>query len=141
MNRSKAWLNIRDSFWFMPAVYSMITVLIVIIISFVDSFIVFLFKDKFLEYFIVKKYTARKLYSTLVTSILTMTTLSFSVIMVFITTYATQFSPRILQNFMKSKFTQHVLGIYCSGFIYALLLLFLIDYSDLFIGPIMMVLL
>src|SRR5699024_11795799 len=49
--------------------------------------------------------------------------------------------PRILQNFMKSKFTQHVLGIYCSGFIYALLLLFLIDYSEPFIGPIMMVLL
>src|SRR5699024_4206766 len=85
--------------------------------------------------------TARKLYSTLVTAILTMTTLSFSVIMVVLTTYATQFSPRILQSFMKSKFTQHVLGIYCYGVIYALLLLFLIDYSEPFIGPIMLVLL
>src|SRR5690625_2843320 len=103
MNRSKAWLNIRDSFWFMPAVYSVITLLIVIIISFADSWIVSLLKNTFLEDFIVEKDTARKLYSTLVTAILTMTTLSFSVIMVVLTTYATQFSPRILQNFMKSK--------------------------------------
>src|SRR5690625_6850361 len=85
MNRSKAWLNIRDSFWFMPAVYSVITLLIVIIISFADSWIVSLLKDTFLEDFIVEKDTARKLYSTLVTAILTMTTLSFSVIMVVLT--------------------------------------------------------
>src|SRR5699024_11834981 len=98
-------------------------------------------KDIYNLVFYVKKNTENKFYSTLVTSIFTMTTLSFSLIMVFLTTYATQFSPRILQNFMKSKFTQHVLGIYCSGFIYALLLLFLIDYSEPFIGPIMMVLL
>src|SRR5690625_1545831 len=106
MNRSKAWLNIRDSYWFMPAVYSVITLRIVIIISFADSWIVSLLKHTFLEDFIVEKDTARKLYSALVTAILTMTTLSFSVIMVGLTTYATQFSPRILQNFMKSKFTQ-----------------------------------
>src|SRR5690625_7478899 len=42
---------------------------------------------------------------------------------------------------MKNKITHHLLGIYSSGFIYALLLLFLIDYSEPFIGPIMMVLL
>src|SRR5699024_12273161 len=106
-----------------------------------DSWIVSLLKDTFLEDFIVEKDTARKLYSTLVTAILTMTTLSFSVIMVVLTTYATQFSPRILQNFMKSKFTQNVLGIYCSGFIYALLLIFLFDYSVLFIRHIMLYLL
>src|SRR5699024_8796217 len=107
MNRSKAWLNIRDSFCFMPAVYSVIILLIVIIISVADLWIVSLIKDTFLEDFIVEKDTAIKLYSTLVTAILTMTTLSFSVIMVVLTTYATHFSPRILQNFMKSKFTQH----------------------------------
>lgn len=141
MNRSKAWLNTRDSFWFMPAVYSVITFILVILISLTNTWIVSLLKDTFLEDFIVGKDTARKLYSTLVTAILTMTTLSFSVIMVVLTTYATEFSPRILQNFMKSKFTQHVLGIYCSGFIYALLLLVLVDYNEPFIGPIVMVIL
>src|SRR5699024_11829429 len=85
--------------------------------------------------------TTRRLFSTPVTAILSMKTFSLSVIMVVLTTYATQFSPRILQNFMKSKFTHLVLWIYCSGFIYSLLLLFLIDYSEPFIGPIMMVLL
>src|SRR5699024_6324160 len=141
MNRSKAWLNIRDSFWFMPAVYSVITLLIVIIISFADSWIVSLLKDTFLEDFIVEKDTARKLYSTLVTAILKMTTLSLSVIMIVLTTYATQSAQRILQHFMKSKFTQHILEIYCTGFIYSLLLLFLIDDSEPLLGPIMMVLL
>src|SRR5699024_8371285 len=107
MNRSKAWLTIRDSFWVMPAVYSVITLLIVIIISFAESWIVTLLKDTFLEDVIVEKDTARKLYSALVTAILTMTTFSFSVIMVVLTTYATQSSPRILQNFMKSNVPQH----------------------------------
>lgn len=141
MNRSKAWLNIRDSFWFMPAVYSVITLFLVILISIGDTWLLSLFKGSVLEDFVIKKDSAKKLYATLVTAILTMTTLSFSVIMVVLTTYATQFSPRILQNFMKSKFTQHVLGIYCSGFIYALLLLFLIDYSKPLIGPVIMVIL
>lgn len=40
---------------------------------------------------------------------------------------------------MKSKFTQHVLGIYCSGFISALILLFLVDHSKPLLGPLIMI--
>ncbi len=139
MSKSKVWFNIRDSFWFMPAIYSLITLILVITISLTDTWIVSLFREDILKNFLIEKDTAKKIYSTLVTAILTMTTLSFSVIMVVLTTYSSQFSPRILQNFMKNKFTQHVLGIYCSGFISALVLLFLVDNSKPFIGPIIMV--
>src|SRR5699024_1701931 len=94
-----------------------------------------------LEYFFVERDTVIKVYSTLVTAILTITTFSFSVIIVVLTTYVSQFSPRILHIFINIQFTLHILWFYCSVFIYSLLLLFLIDYSDPFIGQIMMVLL
>lgn len=139
MNKSKVWLKLRESFWFMPAVYSIITLFLIVLISLTDTFIASLLKEETLKKLMIEKDTAKKIYSTLVTAILTMTTLSFSVIMVVLTTYASQFSPRILQNFMQSKFTRHVLGVYCSGFISALLLLFFVDHSQPLMGPVIMV--
>ncbi len=71
-------------------------------------------------------------------SILTMTTITFSSIMVVLTTYSSQFSPRTLQDFISDVVTQRVLGVFTGGFVYSLLLLlFLKDLSDkkLFLGP------
>lgn len=129
----------RESFWFMPAVYSIIAMFLVALIYLADDLLATIINDDLLKQLNTEKDTAKKLYGTLVTAILTMTTLSYSVIMVVLTTYSSQFSPRILQNFMKSRFTQHVLGIYCLGFILALLLLFLVDHGELVIGPVIMV--
>lgn len=86
MNKSKVWLNVRDSFWFMPAVYSIITLVFVIFISLADTWIASFLREDTLEKVLIEKDTAKKIYSTLVTAILTMTTLSFSVIMVVLTT-------------------------------------------------------
>src|SRR5699024_10487335 len=95
-------------------------------------------KDQIPKQLLTSKDTAKKLYAALVTAILTMTTISFSVIMVVLTTYSTQFSPRTLQDFMRSRTTQHVLGIYCFGFIFALLLLIFVDHGNPVAGPFIM---
>ncbi|MCF8000907.1 MAG: DUF2254 domain-containing protein [Halanaerobiales bacterium] len=64
--------------------------------------------------------------STIAGSLLSIVTISFSIIMVVLTTYSTQFSPRTLQDFLKSKITLKVLGIFIGGFIYSIVtLLFL----------------
>lgn len=139
MNKTKVWINIRDTFWFMPAAYSIVAIFTVLLINIADVWLVSAVKEDILKPLITDKDTAKKLYATLVTAILTMTTLSFSVIMVVLTTYASEFSPRALQNFMKDKVTQHVLGIYSLGFIFALLLLFLVDYGEPILRPLVMV--
>lgn len=137
MNK-KAWIDTRDSFWFVPAVYSILAFLLVLGLNYVDAWLISGFKDHIPKILITSKGVAKELYSALVTAILTMTTISFSVIMVVLTTYSTQFSPRTLQDFMRSKVTHHVLGIYCFGFIFALIHLLLVDKNDTIIGPIIM---
>ncbi|MFC4404637.1 DUF2254 domain-containing protein [Gracilibacillus xinjiangensis] len=138
--KNKIWLNTRDSFWFLPAVYIVCSIIAVLIIVVIDKNIVNQFEDSIPPILLTEKAIAIELYSSLVTAILTMTTISFSVIMVVLTTYSTQFSPRTLQDFMRSQTTSHVLGVYCFGFVFALLNLIIVGKENLFIGPIAMTL-
>src|SRR5699024_9695021 len=109
LNMEKVWMNIRGSFWFLPTVYGMLSLILVFVINIADAWLIASIKDQIPKQLLTSKDTAKKLYAALVTAILTMTTISFSVIMVVLTTYSTQFSPRTLQDFMRSRTTQHVL--------------------------------
>lgn len=140
MNQTKFWIKIRDSFWFIPAVYGAASILLVILITITDGWLVASYKDDLPKILLTSNKVAVSLYAALVTGILTMTTISFSVIMVVLTTYSTQFSPRTLQDFMRSRTTQHVLGVYCLGFIFALIHLLTAGKESSVIGPIIMVL-
>ncbi|ASK61276.1 hypothetical protein CFK37_03315 [Virgibacillus phasianinus] len=139
MNQTKFWIKIRGSFWFIPAVYGVASFLLFALITTVDGWLVASFKDDIPQILLTTSKVAIDLYASLVTGILTMTTISFSVIMVVLTTYSTQFSPRTLQDFMKSRTTQHVLGVYCLGFIFALLHLLTAGKESAVIGPIIVV--
>ncbi|RDY67291.1 DUF2254 domain-containing protein [Halobacillus trueperi] len=126
MNKGKVWINLRDSFWFLPTIYSILSIIAVAITALIDQWIISEYKNNIPSLFLTKSSVAQTLYGSMVTSILTMTTISFSTIMVVLTTYTTQFSPRTLQDFMKSRVTQHVLGVFSFGFIFSLINLFLI---------------
>ncbi|WP_404451174.1 DUF2254 domain-containing protein [Virgibacillus necropolis] len=139
MNQTKIWMKIRDSFWFIPTVYGVVSILLVILITITDGWLVGSYKDNLPKVLLTTNKVAIDLYASLVTGILTMTTISFSVIMVVLTTYSTQFSPRTLQDFMRSSTTQHVLGVYCLGFIFALIHLLTAGKETSVIGPIVMV--
>ncbi|MFZ3578891.1 DUF2254 domain-containing protein [Virgibacillus sp. DJP39] len=139
MNQSKISIKIRDSFWFISAVYGVVAILLAIIISIADKWLLMNFKNNLPEILLTTNKVMIDLYSSLVMGILTMTTISFSVIMVVLTTYSTQFSPRTLQDFMGSRATQNVLGVYCLGFILALIHLVTAGKGPSLIGPIIMV--
>ncbi|WP_238378841.1 DUF2254 domain-containing protein [Halalkalibacillus sediminis] len=120
----------RDSFWFLPTVYSLIALVTVTLTILMDTWLVPNMDGSALSELFVEKSTAASLYSALITSVLTMTTISFSTIMVVLTTYSTQFSPRTLQDFMKSRVTQHVLGVFSFGFLFTLINLLLLGTSN-----------
>lgn len=138
MESEKLWLKLRSSFWFLPAIYGLIAIGLVFAVHNLDSWLIHHHKMQLPQVLLTSSDVAKELYSALVTAILTMTTISISVIMAVLTTYSSQFSPRTLQDFMRSSSTHHVLGFYSFGFIFALLHLILVDKNSLVIGPIFM---
>ena len=75
---------------------------------------------------------AKLILGTLSGALLTITTFTFSTIMVVLTMYSSNFSPRVVTNFLTEKITMKVLGIFIGGFFYCILALFFMrkGYSD-----------
>lgn len=66
---------------------------------------------------------AKTILGTLSGSLLTITTFTFSTIMVVMTTYSSNYSPRVVDNFLTDKISMKVLGFFTGGFLYCLLTL------------------
>jgi uncharacterized membrane protein len=66
---------------------------------------------------------ARNVLSTLLSSMITMTSLVFSITMVVLSLAASQFGPRLIRNFMASPQTQIVLGTFVMTILYCLIVL------------------
>ncbi|MCK0473945.1 DUF2254 domain-containing protein [Halalkalibacter sp. APA_J-10(15)] len=131
MKAIKPILFLRNHFWFIPALYGTISVVLAIATALLDQFL-------HIHLFLINKSLAQSLLSTIASSLLTMTTISFSTIMVVLTTYLSQFSPRTMQDFLTDINTQRILGVFIGGFLYSLILLLLLqnDKGDYFISPI-----
>lgn len=135
MNIHPTLLVLRSYFWFTPALYGVISILFAILTSLLDHYVMF-------SILTVDLTLAQTLLSTITSSLLTMTTISFSTIMVVLTTYLSQFSPRTMQDFLTDASTQRILGVFIGGFLYSLVLLLLLkgDSADtLYISPVLAV--
>lgn len=103
----------------MPALYSVCGLCLAIITITLDMF----YNHHYINYvpklFLTRVDLATTILATLSSALITMTTFTFSMTMVVLTTYSSQFSPRALPNFMTQKTTMRVLGIFLGGFIYA----------------------
>src|SRR5690625_5747892 len=138
MIQEKIWLKLRSSFWFLPTICAVIAIILSFLVHKIDSWLIDEYKDALPNLLLTHPELAKELYSALVTAILTLTTISISVIMAVLTTYSSQFSPRTLQDYMRSSSTHHVLGFYSFVFIFALLHLIMVDKNNLIVGPILM---
>lgn len=132
--------NIRGSFWYLPALYSIASFILALFSVRFDSFIT-TNRDliKFVPALLLSdKSLAQTLLSSISAALLTMTTITFSSILVVLTTFLSNFSPRTLQNFITNHSTQRVLGIFVGGFVYTVILLLLLretDTKSLFLTP------
>ncbi|MCM3569725.1 DUF2254 domain-containing protein [Neobacillus mesonae] len=136
----KVMRNIRGSFWYLPALYS-IAAFILALITIRFDFIITSNQDfsKFVpDFLLADESLSQTLLSSISTALLTMTTITFSSILVVLTTFLSNFSPRTLQNFITDHSTQRVLGIFVGGFVYTVILLLLLretDTKSLFLAP------
>lgn len=124
-------LRARKEIWFVPSLYALASIILTAIVISIDT----VFADSVQNYlpkiFFTNVDLSTTILSSIATAILTMTTISFSTIMVVLTTYSSQFSPRTLQDFMAEKSTLRVLGVFVGSFIYSVLsLLFMKDWLD-----------
>ncbi|WP_246938693.1 DUF2254 domain-containing protein [Bacillus pinisoli] len=125
MKISKIWYFIRESIWFIPFLYGFISIILAIGSYYLDNYIAHhphLYK-KIPIIFLADIDLALTVLSSIATALLTMTTITFSSIMIVLTTFLSQFSPRTLQNFIADSPTQRVLAVFVGGFIYTVILL------------------
>ena len=145
LKRTKVWVNLQESFWFRSILYGIIAGFLALTAIKLDFYISHqALKGVLPPLFVSSTSLEIQLSSTLAQSILAMMAITFSAIMVVLTTFSSQFSPRTLQNFISDKVTQRVLAVFVAGITYNLLVLFLIKGNSktaMFFSPLLSVVL
>ncbi|ALC16279.1 putative membrane protein [Desulfuromonas soudanensis] len=115
--------KLRSSYWFIPSVMA-------ILAGILASFLVYLDllneDNRLIELswiVLTGSAGARAILSTVAGSMITVTGIVFSITIVTLSLTSQQFGPRLLQNFMRDRGNQVVLGMVTSTYIYCLLVL------------------
>ncbi len=122
---------VRSSFWFVPGVMAITAVLLAIAFAEYDFGIGY--GPGFAQVTDeagMPVDSARSILSTIVGSMITVTTLVFSMTLVAMTLVAQQLGPRIVIRFMDNRPTQIFLGLFLATFLFALIVLVRIGYVD-----------
>jgi len=114
-------VQLKEKVWIIPATYSLLAVILAAVVATVDFYLDFEVEQMLPPILYTEVDLAQTILSSLTTALLTMTTFTFSTIMVVLTTYASQYSPRTIKNFITDDLTLRVLGIFMGGFIYSTL--------------------
>ena len=112
------WDAITTSFWFVPALMGLAATWMAAQIPSVDGAVG---EDAHWLVYVGVQRDARDIVGTLLASMITMTSLVFSITMVVLTLAASQFGPRLVRNFMASRRTQFVFGTYVMTITFCLL--------------------
>jgi uncharacterized membrane protein len=140
MKLLKVVINIRGSFWYLPTLYSIAAFILALLTVRFDFFMT---AHKGLlklvpALLLSNESLAQMLLSSISAALLTMTAISFSSILVVLTTFLSNFSPRTMQNYITDHSTQRVLGIFVGGFVYTVILLLLLKNTQnksIFLSP------
>lgn len=117
---------LADSAWFVPFLYGVGGIVLTFLTQYFGSF----FRELLPEIVYLDKDSAATVLSSSFTSLMTMMTFSFSTILVVLTTYSSQFSPRTINNFLTNSASKHTLGLFIMTTVYGITNLFLIRTSD-----------
>jgi len=117
------WSNLRSSFWFVPSLIVVLSIALAVALIEADS----AGNDRWLaqwpRLFGAGAEGARGMMSTIAGSMMTVVGVTFSMILVVLALASSQYTSRILRNFMRSRATQVVLGIFVGIFTYCLIVL------------------
>ncbi len=115
---------ISKSVWVYPAVYSILSLIGAVLVVLLDTRQWVSLSNVLPEFLFTSVGLSKTILGILATSLLTMTTFTFSTTMVVLTMYSSQFSPRTVENFLSDKNTMKTMGTFIGGFVYAIVSLF-----------------
>ena len=141
MTQRQRKYEISMSLWHVPLFYIVGAMIVATVTIWMDIYFDLPSQSAF---FTFDFQTTRSLVSTLISSVLLLSAFTLNILLILLTTFSSQFSPRMLQNFIADRQTQHYVGIFNGSFIYVLLMfLFISNFqnTDFVLVPIITVLL
>lgn len=117
------WGNLRSSFWFLPSLMVAGSIVFAVVLIETDSATGDRWLSQWPRLFGVGAEGARQMLSTLAGSMMTVMGITFSMTLLALTLASSQYTSRILRNFMRSRITQFTLGVFASTFAYCLIVL------------------
>ena len=124
MNKLKQlWSNLRGSFWFLPSLIVAGSIVVALVLIQVDSAGSQQWMSRWPRLFGSSAAGARGVLSTIAGSMMTVVGVTFSMVLVTLALVSSQYTSRILRNFMCDRVTQVVLGIFAGIFTYCLIVL------------------
>lgn len=119
----KFWDKLRTGFWFLPLIMSLSAITLHFILIWVDRRYNHDILVKLQFIWVGGLDGAREVLSTIATTTISLTGVTFSITIVALSLASSQFGPHILRNFLRDRGNQFVLGTFVSTFIYALFVL------------------
>ncbi len=117
------WGDLRASFWFVPSLMVAASTVLAVALIETDSARGDRWLAQWPRLFGAGPEGARQLLSTLAGSMMTVMGITFSMTLVALALASSQYTSRILRNFMRSRVTQVTLGIFSGIFVYCLIVL------------------
>lgn len=124
MNHVKRlWTELRSSLWFVPTVVVLGSVAAALLLIETQGWVGEEAARRWPRVFGASAQGSRAMLSAIATSMITVAGVIFSVTIVALSLTSTQYSPRVLRNFMRDRPTQLVLGVFMGIFSYCLIVL------------------
>jgi uncharacterized membrane protein len=120
---SAFWGRLNSSFWFVPAMMCAVAVGLSFLLIAVDTRLGVGTVSDFGLLYTFGPEGARAILSVIASSMITVASLIFSITMLSLQLASSQFGPRVLENFMRDRSNQIVLGTFVATFLYCLVVL------------------
>ena len=117
------WQELRASFWFIPALMVLDAVVLAIILISVDAMLDMRGVKQWPLLFRAGAAGARGLLTAVASSMITVAGVVFSITLVALSLTSSQYTSRVVRNFMRDRVNQVVLGMFVSIFAYCLVVL------------------
>lgn len=115
------WINIKSSFWFIPAIVNITLIIVAVCVIELDHILAA--SKHPLAIFSFQQESIRTFLATIAGSMMTIAGVVFSITILVLAQTAGQYSSRVLRNFMRKKSNQLILGLFVGIFIFCLFLI------------------
>lgn len=117
------WDKLRGSYWFLPAFFSSLAILLGVLVPEYEPELLVFFPDELPQWLETTTDASRTTLSVITGTMFTVAGTVFSISVVTLSLTSQQFGPRLLRSFMSDLTTQFTLGLLIATAIYSLLVL------------------